>query len=1227
MTVIENQQPAPFAIPDGLESLVESLRANGLSDDDIKKTLEDSAPVQETGGPQPAEEDGGDSNILGNIGAGIVQGIDKGTENILSAIPLPEGAMTDDDGNPITNLLGFAEYYDKKMGLQFKYSGVDEGSISGGITKGVTQALVGIIPATKFLKVMGVGNRIVRGIVGGAVGDFATSSEEEAQNLLKLIDMIPQEHGGEVADNVVGALREWLIDPDSGDFDELKSRILNTAPGIVIGLGLEGTMRLALAAKEAGPEAIKGFTNTLSSRLRGVEDSGDDIGEQAAKPTDAASRVSARISTDGGPVAKSSTLSELYRIAVDKLDPLKRAVDQLSRGMELPAGANPYKLARLNVASASKANLFLESEVRSFKTGEVVGRSLRDVLKPVARDGKALNGFRTYATARRALELMRRTDNTSPPAVAKGVRVKAADRDNFGQVVSVKGKKLSRTAKVKFINKETGTQAVIELPVKALTTYSDDFVETGFTRSDVEKVVADGNAQFSQIFDDVVEYQDNVLQYLADSGVVSKKMLAAIKEGNKDYVPFFRLMGDDVPAGSLAGLRNPIKKIKGSERDIVDPLESIIKNTYLYVQMADRNQVLSALHKMAGKAGDKNSIVRVAKTGMKPIKVENRELQKVLKNYSDELGVKINEDELTIFRPQTSQVGPNQVPVFVKGKRVILEMDKDIADAIKGMDDTSVNILFRMVKAPAVTLRMGAILDPEFFAKNMVRDNLTAAVFSNNGFRPFVDFFSGMTSLWSKDKAYKDWLFGGGAQATFVSLDRTYMRESLKELTETSGLMGAAKNVIKSPLEMLKITTEIFENSTRIGEFKLAQKALAKQGITGKEAMQEAAFDAREVTLDFARMGSATRGVNLISAFFNARLQGYDRLVRAFAKNPAKATKLAAATITLPSTLFWLRNHDDPRYQELPQWQKDMFWIWLTEDNVYRIPKPFELGIVFGTLPEHALEAASKAGGWRKFPEKAFAALKQDILAAAIPTIATPVLEHRQNHSFFRGRPVVPESLQGVLPEDQFKLHTNEISKTIAKALGSIAPLGDTGFDSPIIVENYIRQWTGGLGKKMLDLAESGLKKAGIYDNRIEPTRTLADINIVKGFVVRYPSTNLNSIENFYKKATKAEKIMNSLAIREDRLDFEGMILLMQNEGLMTSDSVHRTVRDYKQTIREQRRLIELIYLNNEMTPDEKRENIDFALTAMLAIAQQGDKMLDDFNEAQKKWKKVKPEK
>ena len=75
------------------------------------------------------------------------------------------------------------------------------------------------------------------------------------------------------------------------------------------------------------------------------------------------------------------------------------------------------------------------------------------------------------------------------------------------------------------------------------------------------------------------------------------------------------------------------------------------------------------------------------------------------------------------------------------------------------------------------------------------------------------------------------------------------------------------------------------------------------------------------VTIDFKKSGSQIQAWNLISAFFNARLQGYAKIFDGFKNRPIQTTAYISAYIVAPSILLWLKNHDDPRYQELKRWE------------------------------------------------------------------------------------------------------------------------------------------------------------------------------------------------------------------------------------------------------------------------------------------------------------------
>jgi hypothetical protein len=60
--------------------------------------------------------------------------------------------------------------------------------------------------------------------------------------------------------------------------------------------------------------------------------------------------------------------------------------------------------------------------------------------------------------------------------------------------------------------------------------------------------------------------------------------------------------------------------------------------------------------------------------------------------------------------------------------------------------------------------------------------------------------------------------------------------------------------------------------------------------------------------------------------------------------------------VTVPSVLAWWLGKDDEKIQNLPEWRKTMAWNFSWGDSVYSFPKPFQLGLVYGTTVEKALD-------------------------------------------------------------------------------------------------------------------------------------------------------------------------------------------------------------------------------------------------------------------------------
>ena len=440
-------------------------------------------------------------------------------------------------------------------------------------------------------------------------------------------------------------------------------------------------------------------------------------------------------------------------------------------------------------------------------------------------------------------------------------------------------------------------------------------IRTGVPEQEAKETVAAGAEKYDPVFRELQVYQRSLTKYLSDSGILSDEAYAAMLSANKDYVPFFRLMGDaELGHGLGAGLkvRDPVKGIRGSDRKIIDPIESIIKNTFLFISLAERNRALVALVDLADESPVGNDLMPKVRPAVHPVEVSAGEIRKFLR----EEGIDAEASTaLTIFRPNTFRPSETEIALFRGGKREVRQVDKEVAEAVNALDRETAWLITRMPAAPARTLRAGAVLSPEFIARNPVRDQFSAFVFSEHGYIPIYDALRGLGSLVFKTQSYQNWLKSGGANSALVAIDRDYINTNVLRL-ENPGFLNRFKNVVTSPLETLRLLSELTENATRVSEFRRAVRA-------GKSPF-EAGFASREITLDFQRIGAKTRAVNLLIPFWNASVEGNDRAIRAFGKRPLTTLFKVALSITLPSILLWWANHDDDRWKELPRWQRDL---------------------------------------------------------------------------------------------------------------------------------------------------------------------------------------------------------------------------------------------------------------------------------------------------------------
>ena len=645
-----------------------------------------------------------------------------------------------------------------------------------------------------------------------------------------------------------------------------------------------------------------------------------------------------------------------------------------------------------------------------------------------------------------------------------------------------------------------------------------------------------GNERFQKAAVEIYKYQDYLLQMLVKEGMLTAKAYHTMRKMYPHYIPFFRDMSDAGMQSFLSGgkgfidVSSPVKRFKGSTRDIIDPLESIIKNTFQFYNTIERNHVGRTFAKLADKNGVGQIVERVH-------------------------GNKAKTD--------------NTFNVWENGEKVTYETTPELIQTMRMLDKEQSNMVVKILSYPASWLRAGATLSPEFILRNPVRDMIGASIYSKHGFIPVVDTFKGLALFLKKGELYWDYMKSGAAHAAMVSLDRDYLGGQLRDIMSRD---SKATKLIKNPLELLRAMSEATEMATRLAEYDNARKGYTGlvNRLFGKDrkplTAREAALESRDITLDFSRRGTHTKRLNQITAFFNATLQGADKMARAFKEDPRGMTVKTMLYITLPSVLLWYMNKDDERYQELPQWEKDTFWIIPGKENMYRIPKPFEAGVLFGTSFERMLQYFDDAKNNRKSVGfKGYGERVMDSLAPGlIPTGAIPVLEYMTNHSFFRQRSIIPQSQENLPARLQYGANTSEVAKFV----------GDKINVSPYMVDNTIR----GLGGGLAGLGLSGIDAiSGAKENNA--SKKWYETPGLRGFTAA-PYQSSNSVQRVYDDYKEQEKLHNEFKLtgqRPDGYDAKEFAKLKN-----ASDSLKGLNKASKAIIN-----------NERMSGDQKREQLD----------------------------------
>ncbi len=651
------------------------------------------------------------------------------------------------------------------------------------------------------------------------------------------------------------------------------------------------------------------------------------------------------------------------------------------------------------------------------------------------------------------------------------------------------------------------------------------------------------------------------LDLAQEAGLFTKEARAEFE--SEWYIPFFRESddGDVIAPFKPRGIANQnagIKKLKGGDANTNDLLENIFTSTSKLIDASMKNMAAQ------------KTVWNLADTGIiEVIPKPNKMDYQALANGKDRIMVKLEGEDYMI--------------------RV---EDPDLYRAMTFFDRKPFGAMVNVAAKAKRILTAGITASPEFMLRNFLRDSLSSWAISKDGFKPMIDSIKGVKKTLTMDGSTIDVMFSG---ASFLGgyvngNDPEAMADTVRKSLRRKGMTPEQiaryeKSIIRNAAQAKGIIADAWEKYSRVGEAveNGNREAVYDAAIKAGKSHAQAAFESKDL-MDFSMLGAA-RTIQLMSQllpFFNARIQGLGKLSRELRDNPREIAK-RAGMITAASLALLAHNWDDERYEAVKDWDKDANWhFWLGEHH-WRIPKPFEIGVLFGTIPERMARALGDKDTGAQFGKAVARAIGDTFALNPIPQIAKPMVEATVNYNFFQGGPIDGPQDLAVMAEARY----DEQTSLLMRELGEL-----TGF-SPKQLEHLVIGYTGTMGSYVMAAAD-GLIRA--FRPGESASWRADEIPLVKAvYRGTGPAKSTQHMEEFYRMLNEVNQLKRTVdQYRSEGLTDKARELLEEQGGILKA---RRSLSRTQQQVRVVRNRIELIQRDRTMAAEEKRQRIDELLT------------------------------
>lgn len=584
--------------------------------------------------------------------------------------------------------------------------------------------------------------------------------------------------------------------------------------------------------------------------------------------------------------------------------------------------------------------------------------------------------------------------------------------------------------------------------------------------------------EFKQYAKDIKKFNHNNLNNLKEAGMLTQDTIDYIEAMYPNYIAISRNLEDSLytESNDKTGARAPLKKATGGNADIQPIKETMAQQAIRIKRLINQNEL-------------------------------GKELSKTLKNSTVDEGVDISLSPTMLLdmdtMVDTDVEGNKYYLYFEDGKQLKLKINDNLYESLKPTEISKIEKTLPIKTLQKVNNIHRSLLtssNPLFIVTNFFKDFQDGAFNSKYSSKFIKNYGKALNEICTKGKYYESYMANGGMSNTYFDYE--------------TGIKKTNKFV-----EKIRNANEIVEQLPRLAEF--------ISTLEDGKSLNEALYNAAEITTNFKRGGDITKAINRNGVnFLNASIQGLDKQFRNFSgQNGAKGYVNLLAKATIMSIIPAIFNHmlldDDEDYQDLPQSTKDLYYLFKCDDGKFiRIPKGRVLSI-FGAAARRTLETVQgQDDAWDGFGST--------IVNQVAPNnplednILAPITQVKNNKTWY-GSDLVSSRLQKELPENQYDETTDNFSKWLGKQIKV----------SPKKINYLIDQYSGGIGDIILPMITPQAKQNVLVD-KFTTDSVLKNKNVSK----------------FYETLEKQTQIANdNFATDEDELQLKYLNSISKDMG------------------------------------------------------------------------------